>query len=499
MKKANNLLLAATMLATMLAGCSLAPELKTPQIPTAAAYKEIPPASSAPWIAAQPADRLPRDSWWALYGDAQLDELQKKLIANNPDLAAALASYEQARYYSDQVRAGLFPTLVGSADVERDRQSDNKPLRGPISSSPTYYDSNTVGATASYELDLWGSIRNQVASGNAQAAASAADLENARLSLIAQLVDDYVQLRGFDRDSAILDDTVKAYRRALELTIERHNAGIAPGLDVARAQTQHDVARSQAAQTLAQRALMEHAIAALVGESASQFSLAPRTDAIKLPQVPAGIPSTLLQRRPDVAAAQRRMESANADIGVARAAFFPSITLNATGGYQSTQFPNWLQSPNSFWAIGPAALLTIFDAGKRKAQVAQARAALDEASAKYRSVALAAFQQVEDNLALLDHYHDAAEAENSAVAAAQHALDFSMDRYRQGAVNYLDVVASQTAALQTQRDALDLDTRQLRASVQLIRALGGGWEDDNVRGASMKTGDAEQSSASLVQ
>ena len=193
------------------------------------------------------------------------------------------------------------------------------------------------------------------------------------------------------------------------------------------------------------------------------------------------------------------MQSANADIGVARAAFFPSITLNATGGYQSGQHSNWLQAPNSFWAIGPSALLTIFDAGKRKAQVAQAHAVLDEASAKYRSVALGAFQQVEDNLALLDHYHDAAEAENSAVAAAQRSLDFSMDRYRQGAVNYLDVVTSQTAALQTQRDALDLDTRQLRASVQLIRALGGGWEDDNARGATVKTGDAEQSRASLVQ
>ncbi|MDR3386319.1 MAG: efflux transporter outer membrane subunit [Rudaea sp.] len=480
MKKDKKPLFPIIVLATSLAGCSLAPELKTPPVPTAAAYKEIPSGSAAPWIAAQPADRLARDAWWTLYGDAQLDGLQKELVANNPDLAAALASYQQARSFSDQVRAGLFPSVTGSADVERDLQSATAPRSG--TGKPLFYDSNTVGAGASYELDLWGRIRNQVASGNAQAAAAAADLENARLSLIAQLVDDYIQLRGFDRDSAILDDTVKAYRRALELTKQRHDGGIAPGLDVARAQTQLDVARSQAAQTLAQRALMEHAIAALVGESASQFSLAAQTDAIKLPQVPTGIPSTLLQRRPDVAAAQRRMQSANADIGVARAAFFPSITLNATAGYQSSQFPNWLQAPNSFWAIGPSALLSIFDAGKRKAQVAQARAVLDETSAKYRSVALGAFQQVEDNLALLDHYHDAAEAENSAVAAAQRSLDFSMDRYRQGAVNYLDVVTSQTAALQTQRDALDLDTRQLRASVQLIRALGGGWEEPGTDG-----------------
>jgi NodT family efflux transporter outer membrane factor (OMF) lipoprotein len=472
MKKVKNPIVAMSVAATLLAGCSLAPPLKTPDVPTADTYKEV-----APWVTAQPADRLPREAWWTLYDDAQIDGLQQKLIASNPDLAAALANYNQAHAFADEAQSGLFPTITGNADVERDRQSDMKPLRGPISASPTNYDANTVGAQATYELDLWGRIRNEVASGNAQAAAAAADLENARLSLTAQLVDDYVQLSGFDRDSALLDDTVKAYRRALDLTIERHNGGIAPGLDVARAQTQLDVARSQAAQTLAQRALMEHAIAALVGESASRFSLPAQTVEIKLPQVPPGIPSTLLQRRPDVASAQRHMVAANADIGVAKAAFFPSITLNASGGYQSTQFPGWLEAPNSFWAIGPSALLTIFDAGKRKAQVAQAQAVLDEASAKYRSVALLAFAQVEDNLALLNHYHDASEAEKSAVAAAQKSLDFSMDRYRQGAVNYLDVVTSQTAALQTQRDDLDLDTRQLRASVALIRALGGGWEE----------------------
>jgi NodT family efflux transporter outer membrane factor (OMF) lipoprotein len=351
-----------------------------------------------------------------------------------------------------------------------------RPLRGSTSIYPPYYDSNTVSGTVSYELDLWGSIRNQVASSKALAAASAADLESARLSLSAQLVDDYVVLRGFDRDSAILDDTVKAYRRALDLTVERHNGGIAPGLDVARAQTQLEMARSQAAQTLAQRALMEHAIAALVGESASRFSIAPQIVDIGLPQVPIGLPSTLLQRRPDVAAAQRRMEAANTDIGVARAAYFPSIALNGTGGFQSTQTAGWLAAPNSFWAVGPSMLLNVFDGGKRKAQVAQAHAAFDAASARYRGVALTAFQEVEDNLALLDHYHDASQAEVAAVDAAKRSLAFSMDRYREGAVNYLDVVTSQTAALQTQRDALGLETLQLRASVALIRALGGGWE-----------------------
>lgn len=476
MKKASFPLCAAVVLATALAGCSLAPPLKTPDVPTAGAYKELPPPDTAPWTTAQPSDRLPRDSWWALYSDPELDDLQKRLIAGSPDLAAALANYEQARALYDQARSGLFPTIVGGADLERDRQSDNKPLRGPIATSPSNYNSHTVEAQASYELDLWGRIRNEVAAGKAQAEAAKADLENARLSLQAQVVDDYFVLRGFDHDSAILDDTVTAYRKALDLTKQRNQAGIAPGLDVARAQTQLDVTRSLAAQTLAQRALTEHAIAALIGESASEFSIAPKLIDIKLPQIPTGIPSTLLQRRADIAGAQRRMQSANSNIGVARAAFFPSITLNATGGYQSTAYGNWLTAPSSFWAIGPSALLTLFDAGKHRAEVAQARAVFDQASAQYRGTVLGAFQQVEDNLALLRHYQDAGSAEKSAVEAAQRALDLSTLRYKQGAVNYLDVVTAQTAALQTQRDALDLDTRQLRASVALIRALGGGWD-----------------------
>src|SRR3984885_5072072 len=258
MKRIKGLPCGGVALTLLLGACSLAPPLKTPIVPTADAYKEI-----GPWTQAQPADRLPRDSWWALYGNAELDDLEKGLIAGNPTLAAALANYAQARALSDQARAGLFPTLGLSASTERNRESINAPLRGPT--TPTYYNANTVGGSVSYELDLWGQIRNEVAAGEANAAASAADLENARLSLIAQLVDDYIQLRSLDRDSAILGETVTAYTRALTLTGQRHDAGIAPGLDVSQAQTQLQAARSQAAQTLAQRALMEHAIAALLG------------------------------------------------------------------------------------------------------------------------------------------------------------------------------------------------------------------------------------------
>src|SRR5271168_781965 len=454
----------------LLGACSLAPPLKTPDIPTADAYKEM-----GPWTQAQPADRLPRDSWWALYGNTELDELEKRLIAGNPTLAAAFANYAQARALADQARAGLFPTLGLSADVTRNRYSVNAPLRLPT--APAYYNSNSIGGSVSYELDLWGQIHNEVAAGAANAAAAAADLESARLSLIAQLVEDYVQLRSLDRDSAILDETVAAYTRALGLTEQRHDAGIAPGLDVSQAQTQLDAARSQAAQTLAQRALMEHAIAALLGVSASTFSIKPQIVAITLPLIPAGVPTTLLQRRPDIAGAQRRMMAANANIGVARAAFFPSLTLGAQGGFESQAFSNWLSAPSAFWAVGPSALLSVFDGGLRRAQLAQARAEFDASAANYRGIVVGAFQQVEDSLATLNHYHDAGVEEKAAVDAAQRTLDFSMALYKQGATDYLTVVTSQTALLQTQLEALTLDTLQLTASVDLIRALGGGWED----------------------
>lgn len=457
-------------LALMASACSLAPPLKTPVIPTGDAYKEI-----GPWTPAQPADRLPRDSWWTLYDSVELDDLEKQLIAGNPTLAAALASYAQAKALSDQARAGLFPTLGVGAAVSRNRESANAPLRGPT--TPSYFNANSLSGSVSYELDLWGQIRNEVAAGEANAAASAADLENARLSLIAQLVGDYIQLRSLDHAGAILDETVKTYTHALSVTQQRHDAGIAPGLDVSQAQTQLDAASSQSAQTLAQRALMEHAIAALLGVSASTFSIKPGIVAITLPQVPSGVPTTLLERRPDIAAAQRRMIAANANIGVARAAYFPSLTLGAQGGFQSTGFSNLLSAPSSFWAIGPNALLSVFDGGLRRAQVAQARAEFDVSAANYRGIVVTAFQQVEDSLATLNHYHDAAAEEKAAVDAAQRTLDLSMALYKQGAIDYLTVVTSQTALLQTQLEALTLDTLQLSASVDLIRALGGGWED----------------------
>ncbi|MGZ5097376.1 MAG: efflux transporter outer membrane subunit [Usitatibacter sp.] len=461
---------AAVVLAIALGGCSLAPRLEMPEVPAAAAYKE-----ESPWTRAEPADELPRDAWWTLYGDAGLDALQKRLVDQSPDLAAALARYEQAKAVADELRSGLFPSLAGNASEQRLRQSEGKPLRVLGPTSPDVYGARSIGVEAGYELDLWGRIRNQVASGTASEQAAQADLESARLSLQAQLADSYIALRGLDREIALLDETVAAYGKALDLTTTRHDGGIASGLDVARAQTQLESTRAQVAQVRAQRDVLEHAIAALIGESPSAFTIEPRIEAIALPRVPAGVPSTLLQRRPDIAAAQRHIAAANANVGIARAAYFPAVTLGATAGYQSGASGSVITAPNLYWSVGPSLVLALFDAGKRRAQVAQAQAALDEAGARYRGVVLSAFQQVEDNLALLRQYREATQAEEAAVASARRSLAFATSRYRDGAANYLEVVVSQVAALQAQRDELDLDTRERRASVQLIRALGGGW------------------------
>jgi NodT family efflux transporter outer membrane factor (OMF) lipoprotein len=459
----------ALALALILGGCSFAPKLELPEVSVADACKE-----PAPWTAAAPADRLPRDAWWQAYGDEELNRLQVRLADNSPDLQAALARYQQARAFADQLRSGLFPSLALSAEGSRARQSETSPPTGR--SSPRYYNAYGTGVEASYEVDLWGRVRNDVQAGKLEASAAAADLQSARLSLQAQLADYYIALNGLDREAALLADTVAAYERALALTKERHDAGIVSGLDVARAQTQLETARSQYAQNQAQRATLDHAIAALVGESPSQFSLMPRRTPLQFPEIPRDVPASLLQRRPDIAAAQRRTAAANASVGVARSAYFPAVTLSGVYGFESNRSSDWLTAPNAAWSVGPSLLLELFDAGRRRARIEQAKAVLDEAGAVYRSVVLNAFREVEDSLALLHHLSNAAQSERLAVTSAQRSLEFAMNRYREGAVSYLEVVQSQTTALAAQRNALDLETRQLRASVALIRALGGGWE-----------------------
>jgi NodT family efflux transporter outer membrane factor (OMF) lipoprotein len=467
-----------------LAGCSLAPAYKVPETPVADHYKE-PAQQQGPWVPAQPSDQLQRDGWWKVYTDSQLNDLQQRLLEHNADLEAALAHFEQSQAFYRQTRADLFPQVGLNGNAQRDRESDTKPLRG--ATSPAWYNTFTATGEIDYEVDLWGRVRNSVLSSKDQAIAAAADLASVQLSLQAQLTDSYVVLRGLDQQVDLLKQSTDAFTKALQLTQTLHQGGIVSGLDVARAQTQLSTVKSQWSQTLAQRALVEHAIAVLVGETPSKFSIAPETKAIPLPTIPTDVPSTLLQRRPDIAAAERRTAASNAEIGVARAAYFPSLGLSAQSGYQSDVYGSLLSTPNRIWAFGPNILETIFDGGRRKAQVAAAKAATEESGAKYRGVVLNAFQQVEDNLAQLDHLGTARVDQKDAADAAQHSLDLAMDRYKQGAVGYLDVVQAQTAWLDAQASLLDIDTRQLRSSVQLIRALGGGWSTDALADAWKKT------------
>ncbi len=455
----------------LLSACSLAPPYTVPPIEAAAQYRTV-----GPWTPAQPADRLNRDGWWTIYHDNRLNALQQQLAANNPDLSAALAHYAQAQAYLAQVRSDLFPVLKGFANPQRIRQSDTRPLRAV--GGPSDYNSVTVGVEVDYEVDLWGRVRNSVNAGADEAQAAAADLASARLSLQTQLTDNYIRLRGMDQQTQLLTATTEAFGKALSLTEGLHGGGIVSGLDVARARTQLSSAKSQLSQNQTQRALMEHAIAALVGAQPAQFSLPMDTARIDLPVVPTGVPSALLQRRPDIAAAERRVAEANAKIGIARAAYFPTITLSPQIGYQSDQYAGLLAAPNLFWSIGPSLVATLLDGGKRKAGVDAARAATDEAASHYRSTVLGAFQQVEDNLTLIAGLGSALQDQRDAASAAHDSETLALSRYKDGAVGYLDVVEAQTAALQAQSGVLDLQTRQLSANVQLVKALGGGWSTE---------------------
>jgi NodT family efflux transporter outer membrane factor (OMF) lipoprotein len=462
--------------AALLGGCSFAPVYHAPPTAIPTTFKE-----GGTWQLARPADRVPRDAWWSVYRDPVLDRLEQQVATANPDVAAAMARHDEASAYLSQARSGLFPTIGTEASVERQRQSDNRPLRG--ADQPSVYGTNTADVGIAYDLDLWGKIRNEVAAGRAAMQASEADLESVRLSLQAQLAGAYFNLRGLDAQQQLLNDTIDTYQRALTLTLSRHAGGIASDLDVSRAQTQLDTARASADDIAARRALYEHAIASLTGTPASNFSLGAVTETAYLPSIPAGVPAALLQRRPDIAAAERRVAEANAQIGVAKAAFFPDISLGLDGGYQSDTLSPWLMAPNEIWSVGPSLVFTLFDGGRREAITQQARAKLAENGAKYKATVLLAFQQVEDNLAQLHHLGDEAAQQNEALIAAQRTLTLSMSRYRDGVVSYLDVVTAQTTELNTQIAALNLNTRRLLASVGLIEALGGGWSASGATGS----------------
>jgi NodT family efflux transporter outer membrane factor (OMF) lipoprotein len=481
------MVLAALASAALLDACSFAPPYRAPAAAIPAQFKE-----AGQWQTAHPADQLPRDGWWKVFQDPLLDQLEPQVAKANPDVAAALARHDEADALVAEARSALLPTVGAGVDVERDRQSALRPLRG--SGQPNVYNSNTLDVGIGYDLDLWGRVRNEVKAGEASSEASEDDLASLQLSLQAKLATTWFDLIGLDQQSKLLSDTVTTYRRALSLTESRHRGGIASSLDVSRAQNQLAAAQASYDDISARRALYEHAIATLIGVPASQFTVAPDTMRPHLPNLPAGLPSVLLERRPDIAAAERRVAAANAEIGVAKAAYFPDLSLGLDAGFQSDTFSPWIAAPNEMWSIGPTLMETIFDGGKRAALVRGAQASLAENGADYKATVLSAFQQVEDNLALLHHLGDEAQREDEALTAAQQTLMLSMSQYRDGVVSYLDVVTAQTTELSTQISVLELETRRLEATVGLIQAIGGGWNaqqlqvaPDNSRSATARS------------
>jgi NodT family efflux transporter outer membrane factor (OMF) lipoprotein len=457
--------------ALLIHGCSFVTPYQPPIVaPVKDAWRD------SLWKEAQPSDELPRGSWWRLFGDKKLNELQEKMELNNPTLAIAVARYDQSTAYVRQLGAAQFPSLDADAGFTRNRQSDHRPLRNP--NQPEFYNSNTVSTLLNYELDLWGRIRNSIAAGQATAQASAADLESTRLSLHALLAEHYIRLRNVDAQSNLLAESIKVFEKNLTFVENRHSGGIASGLDVARAETQVNIVRAELSELKIQRAVYEHAIASLVGESATAFKIPSvlDLDLIKPPRIPVGLPSTLLQRRPDIASAERKAEAANARIGVAKAAFFPSISLSGSLiGFQNAGGSDLLTAPNLFWSIGPRVFFNIFDGNLRQSQVDQAKAVLDQAGQEYRAVVLQAFQQVEDELVRLKYLKQQIMEQNAAAISAHKAETLANYRYKNGAVTYLEVSTAQTVALQAERGLLALRAQSLVASVGLIRGLGGGW------------------------
>lgn len=453
--------------ATLLAGCDLAPRYHVPVTSVPVSYKE-----ASYWRVAQPSDNIPRGAWWRFYGDSTLDALEARVDAANPTLAAALAAFDRSQAFAAEAEAGLSPTLSVGGEINTDRQSNRRPRRGH--GEPNQYLYNSVNAQANYEIDFWDQIANEIKSGRDLAQATAADLENTRLLLHVDLANDYVSLRGFDAEIAVLRNAVSAFQRAVVLTEDRLRGKISPALDVTRAQTQLEDAQAQLTDVLSRRALVEHAIAVLVGVPPAELTLPPQPWRLRLPNVSPGLPSALLQRRPDIAAAERQVAAANAQIGVTRAAFYPNISLNLVYGLMASSF-NIFSIADDFWAVGPGLVLPLYEGGLRRAEEAAAIGAYKLTVANYRETVLTAFQQVEDNLALLKYLAQEQQQQDAAVTAAQQTLAMALNLYRDGATSFLEVVVAQTAALQAEEAAVSIRTRRQQANVNLIRALGGGW------------------------
>jgi len=456
--------------------CTVGPKYQKPSVLVPTAYKELDgPNVERDWKPAEPRDTASRGKWWEAYRDPQLNQLEEKLNISNQSIAAAAANVQAARVMIRQARAPYFPTVSANPSITNSRVSTAYG-RSVESSFPTY----SLPIEASWEPDLWGRVRNTVKASTLAAQASEADLENVRLSAQADLAADYFELRAQDTLKQLLDSTVKAYQEALALTLDRNTAGLESDEAIAQAEAQLKATQAQDTNLGVLRAQYEHAIALLTGRSASKFSVPAEAFEASIPSIPVGVPSQLLERRPDIASAERAVAQVNAQIGLAKAAFFPAVTLSAAAGFQSLAIAQWLQWPSRIWSVGPSLAQTIFDAGLRKATVQQYQAMYDQTVANYRQTVLTSFQQVEDNLAALRILAQVIEQQQSAVQSAQRNLLEAEVRYHAGLDPYLNVITAETALLADQEAAVNFRTQRVVASVQLIKALGGGW--DSVQG-----------------
>ncbi len=477
-------LLVASLVVCLLAGCKpVGPDYKRPDYQAPAVYKEsgasavvVPPPNPAGggWQPATPSDGMLRGKWWEIYQDPQLNQLEDRIADNNPSLRQALETYLAARDQVSAVRANLFPALTGSVSTSRSRVSANRPL-APTGGGTTSGDF-AIGGEASWEPDFWGRIRRSVEAARENAQASAADMANVDLSLHAELASDYFQLRGLDAQKKLLTATVADLENQLDLTQRRLAGGVATEADVAQARTELETVRAQLVDIDVARAQYEHAIGTIANLNLSSFSIPPSPLDLALPNVPVGVPSQLLERRPDIAAAERSAAAANEQIGIAVSAFYPTISLGGGGGFESVNAGTWIQGPSSLWSLGAQSAELLFDAGQRHALTDQARHNYEAQVAGYRNTVLQAFNDVEDQLSGLRILEQESGAEEQAVASAQNSYDLSSQRYKGGVTSYLEVLTAEATLIANQRTAIDLQTRQFVASVGLVRALGGGWD-----------------------
>jgi multidrug efflux system outer membrane protein len=467
-------------LVLLLAGCKVGPNYHRPSpLGTNAIPTRFSPAdTNAPeWKSAEPAASLPRGTWWEIFGDVELNRLETLATVNNQELAGALARFDQARASVDIAHSGLLPQVQLDSSFTRQRTSFNQPQSGQAAGSSPTFNNFTMQLQAGWEADLWGRVRRQVEAAQATLNASADDLEGVRLAINAEVATDYFTIRALDAEHDLLARAAETFRRSLELTLNRRKGGIASDLDVSQAQTQLRSTEAQLPALELQRAKLVHALATICGQPAIGFNLASDTaQATFVPKVPVSLPSELLERRPDIAAAEQRMAAANAQVGVAQGAFYPRLVFNGLAGFQSLDAASWFNWPSRFWAVGPSLQLPLFTGGLNRAQLALARAGYDSTVAGYRQTVLDAFQEVEDQLAAQRLLQTQVEAEASAFSAAQHTLEIANNRYKAGLVTYLEVAVAQSSALALEQSVVQLRGEKLVAAVGLVRALGGGWE-----------------------